>query len=114
MVQLHQWLNSKFKEISKYTSHAQIRVKIKNLWPQLVEEEKQAIEKKVCRDISRLCCDKACNKERNFVTTNPDYVATKSEDKIFRNKVLVCCDKARRQNLSRRSFIMSQHGFFMS
>ena len=76
------------KELSNETSHAQIRVKMKKLWPQQVGEEKQASEHKLCRKISRLCPDKAINKAKNFVATNPYYVATKLEDKI-------CCDKAK-------------------
>ena len=59
---------------------------MKKLWPQQVEEKKQADKQKLCRDVSRLCRDKASDKSRNFVPT-------KSEDKLCRNKVLVCRDK---------------------
>ena len=62
---------------------------MKKLWPQQVGEEKQATEHKLCRDISRLCHDKASNKARNFFATNPDYVATQLEDKLCPDKVLV-------------------------
>ena len=77
-------LRSTFKELSKNTSHAQIRVKMKKLWFQQVGEEKQATEHKLCRD-----------KARKFVTTNLDYVATKLEDKICREKVLLCRNKTK-------------------
>ena len=59
---------------------------MKKLWPQQIGEEKQAVEHKLRRDIFRLCHDKANNKDRNFVMTNPDYVATKLEDKLCREK----------------------------
>ena len=36
MVQIYSWLHSTFKEISNDTSHAQIRVKTKKLWPRKV------------------------------------------------------------------------------
>ena len=44
MVQLYSWLHSTFKDLSNDTSHTQVRVKIKNLWPQQVGEEKQVGE----------------------------------------------------------------------
>ena len=72
MDQLYSWLYSTFKEISNDTSHSQFRVKMKKLWPQEVEEEKQAAEHKLCHD-------KASNKVllcRNKVL-----------DKIFHDKV---------------------------
>ena len=56
MVQISSWLHSTFKYLSNEYSHAQIRVKMKKLWPQQVGEEKQvAVTKyvatrKVCRD----------------------------------------------------------------
>ena len=81
MAQIKSWLHYKFKYLSNDTSHAQFRVKMKKLWPQEVEEEKQAVEQKLCRD-------KANNKGRNFVATNLDYVTTKLEDKL-------CCDKSK-------------------
>ena len=36
MVKLYSWLHSTFKEFSNDTSHAQIRVKTKKLWPRQV------------------------------------------------------------------------------
>ena len=49
MAQLHSCLHSTFKEISNDTSHTQFRVKMKKLWPQQVEKEKQAAEQKLSR-----------------------------------------------------------------
>ena len=68
---------------------------MENLWPQQVGEKKQVVEHKLCRDIYRLCRDKASNKAKNFFTTNPDYVATKLEDKLYRDKAKekLCCNK---------------------
>ena len=104
------WLHSTFKELSNHTSHAQFRVKMKKLFPQQVEEEKPIAEQKLCRDIFRLCCDKASDKARNFVVTKflchdkvrrqtllrqSFYVVTKSEDKLCRDKIF----------MSRQSFL---------
>ena len=56
MVQIPSWLHSTFKDLSNEYSHAQIRVKMKKLWPRQVGEKKQvAVRKyvatrKVCRD----------------------------------------------------------------
>ena len=75
---------------------------------QQVEEKKQVVEQKLCHEISRFCCDKASDKAKNFVATNPDYVATKSGDIICHNKAIVYCDKDRKQTLSRQSFTLSQ------
>ena len=83
---------------------------MKQVWPQLVEEEKQAIVQKLCHDIYRFCREKA----KHFVVTNPDYVTTKSGDKLFHNNVLVCCVKAKRQTLLRQSFIILRQSFIMS
>ena len=109
---------------------------MENLWPQQVGEEKQVAEHKLCRDISRLCRDKANNKARNFFMTNPDYVATKLEDKLCRdkakdklcyNKVLdkLCHNKvyfvatkfyfdATKFTLWQQSFTLLQQSFIMS
>ena len=46
MVQIPSWLHSKFKDISNEYSHAQIRVKMKKLWPRQVGEEKQVAVRK--------------------------------------------------------------------
>ena len=50
MVQISSWLHSTFKDLSNEYSHAQIRVKMKKLWPRQVGEEKQVAVRKVCRD----------------------------------------------------------------
>ena len=50
MVQISSWLHSTLKELTNEYSHAQIRVKMKKLWPRQVEEEKQVAVRKVCRD----------------------------------------------------------------
>ena len=41
MVQIPSWLHSTFNDLSNEYSHAQIRVKMKKLWPRQVGEEKQ-------------------------------------------------------------------------
>ena len=46
MVQLHQWLHSTFKELSNDTSHDQIQVKTKKLWPRQVGEENKLLSRK--------------------------------------------------------------------
>ena len=46
MVQIPSWLHSTFKDLSNEYSHAQIRVKMKKLWPRQVGEEKQAAVRK--------------------------------------------------------------------
>ena len=94
-VQLHSWSYFTFKEVYNDTLHAQIRVKMKKLWPQQVGEEKQAAKHKLCRGISRLCRDKTSNKARNFVATNLYYVVIKLEDKLCCDKVLLCRNKAK-------------------
>ena len=43
--------------------------------PNKLKKKNKQLSKKICRD-----------KARNFVVTNPDYVATKLEDKLFRDK----------------------------
>ena len=78
MAQLRSCLHLTFKELSNDISHTKIQVKIKKLWPQQVEEAKQAVEKELCRDISRLCHNKASDKARNFVEKNPNYVTKMS------------------------------------
>ena len=50
MVQISSWLHSTFKELSNEYSHAQIRVKMKKLWPRQVGEEKQVAVKKLSRN----------------------------------------------------------------
>ena len=50
MVQIPSWLHSTFKYLSNEYSHAQIRVKMKKLWPRQVEEEKQIVVQKLSHD----------------------------------------------------------------
>ena len=50
MVQIPSWLHYTFKELSNKYSHAQIRVKMKKLWPRQVGEEKQVAVQKLSRD----------------------------------------------------------------
>ena len=54
MVQIPSWLHSTFKELSNEYSHAQIRVKMKKLWPRQVRDEKPVAVQKISRD--RKCC----------------------------------------------------------
>ena len=56
MVQITSWMHSTFKDLSNEYSHAQIRVKMKKLWPRQVGEEKQVAVRKVCRD-QEVCRD---------------------------------------------------------
>ena len=56
MVQIPSWIHSTFKELSNEYSHAQIRVKMKKLWPRQVGEEKQVAVKKISRD-QEVCHD---------------------------------------------------------
>ena len=46
MVQIPSWMHSTLKELSNKYSHAQIRVKMKKLWPRQVGEEKQLLSGK--------------------------------------------------------------------
>ena len=50
MVQIPSWMHSTFKELSNEYSPAQIRVKMKKLWPRQVGEEKQVVVQKLSRD----------------------------------------------------------------
>ena len=65
MVQILSWMHSTFKELSNEYSHAQIRVKMKKLWPRQVGEEKQvAVRKYVATEngvaTENLCRDQKC------------------------------------------------------
>ena len=84
MVQNPQWLNSTFQELSNEYSHAQIRVKMKKLWPRQVGEEKQVAVKKVCRD-------------RNCVATNVATSSMSRPSKLSRpvSRQAVCRDQCR-------------------
>ena len=50
MVQIPSRMHSTFKELSNEYSHAQIRVKMKKLWPRQVGEEKQVAVQKLSLD----------------------------------------------------------------
>ena len=76
MVQIPSRLHSKFKELSNEYSHAQIRIKMKKLWPRQVGEEKQVAVRKVCRD-QEVCRDKeSMSRQGEYVATR-NYVATR-------------------------------------
>ena len=88
MVQIPSLLHSTFKELSNEYSHAQIRVKMKKLWPRQVGEEKQVAVRKVCRD-------------RKYVATG-EYVATGSMSRPSSmsrpvSRQAVCRDQCRDQ-----------------
>ena len=56
MVQILSWMHSTFKYLSNEYSHAQIRVKMKKLWPRQVRKKNRLLSgkyvatRKVCRD----------------------------------------------------------------
>ena len=56
MVQIPSWIHSTFKELSNEYSHAQIRVKIKKVWPRQVGEEKQVVVQNLVAT-KKLCCN---------------------------------------------------------
>ena len=67
MVQIPSWMYSTFKDLSNEYSHAQIRVKMKKLWPRQVGEEKQVAVRKVCRD-QEVCRDqKVCRDQEVLI-----------------------------------------------
>ena len=67
MVQILSWLHFTFKDLSNEYSHAQIRVKMKKLWPRQVGEEKQVVVKKVCRD-QEVCHDQESMSRQEIVS----------------------------------------------
>ena len=76
MVQIYSWLHSTFKDILNDTSHAQIRVKTKKLWPQQVGQSFLSHSRKVCCDIEKnvatwfsAATEKLCRDMRNYVAT---------------------------------------------
>ena len=102
------WLHSTFKELSNDTSHAQIRVKMKKLCPQQVEEEKNKLLSKnyvatkqgteLCRDELRFCHDKASDKN----------LSRQSKGELFHDKPKFCLDKASDKTFSQQNQILSQ------
>ena len=93
MVQIPPWLHSTFKYLSNEYSHAQIRVKMKKLWPRQVGEEKQAAVRKyvATRSMSRqeVCRDQC--RDKQYVTTS---VATSSMSQPV-SRQAVCRDRCR-------------------
>ena len=84
MVQIPSWLHSTFKYLSNEYSHAQIRVKMKKLWPRQVGVEKQvAVRKHVAT--RKVCRDKK-------------YVATGSKLSRPVSRQAICRDQCRDQN----------------
>ena len=71
MVQIPSWLHSTFKELSNEYSHAQIRVKMKKLWPRQVREEKPVAVQKISRD-------RKCYRDRKLVSRQKAGVATEN------------------------------------
>ena len=90
MVQIPSWLHSKFKDLSNEYSHAQIRVKMKKLWPRQVGEEKQVAVRKVyhdqevCRDQAVCrdqCRDQASCHDQKALSRPEIFVATRNTEK---------------------------------
>ena len=79
MVPIPSWLHSTFKYLSNEYSHAQIRVKMKKLWPRQVGEEKQDAVRKVCRDQEGMSRQESMSRQE--VCRDPA---------VCRNQ---CCDK---------------------
>ena len=87
MVQIPSWLHSTFKDLSNEYSHAQIRVKMKELWPRQVGDEKRVAVRK-------------------YVATRWKYVATGSMSRLVSrpsklsrpvSRQAVCRDQCRDQ-----------------
>ena len=78
MVQISSFLHSTFKYLSNEYSHAQIRVKMKKLWPRQVGEEKQVAVRKVCRDQESMSRQEVCRDQclDQVVCRDRKYVAT--------------------------------------
>ena len=91
MVQIPPWLNSTFKELSNEYSHAQIRVKMKKLWPRQVREEKPVAVQKISRD-------------QEIVLQPENLVATRKLGRDLKKIVvtsLLFCDQKRCKNLKK-------------
>ena len=69
MVQIPPWLHSTFKDLSNEYSHAQIRVKMKKLWPRQVGKEKQVAVRKVCRDQESMSRAGSMSQPEEYVAT---------------------------------------------
>ena len=69
MVQIPSWLHSTFKDLSNEYSHAQIRVKMKKLWPRQVGEKKTGCCQEVCRDKESMSRQEVC-RDKQYVATS--------------------------------------------
>ena len=105
MDEIHPFFHSKFKDLSNDTSHAQIQVKMKKLWPQQVGEEKQAAEQKLCRDISRLCCNRARRKPETL-SQQIFFMSRQIQKKILSQQSSVCRDLG--QNKAKTDFVVTK------
>ena len=83
MDQIPSWLHSTFKELSNEYSHAQIRVKMKKLWPGQVREEKQVAVQKLNRD------REIVSKPENLVATKKTVSRTKTLEKPKKGRKLI-------------------------
>ena len=81
MVQISSWLNSTFKELSNEYSHAQIRVKMKKLWPRQVGEEKPVAVQKLGRDQKIVSRPENLVSTRKLCSDQKTCVATKNSKK---------------------------------
>ena len=87
MVQTPSWLNSTFKDLSNEYSHAQIRVKMKKLWPRQVREEKPVAVQKISRD-RKWCRDRKLVSRQKAGVVTENGVATENlcrDQKCCRN-----------------------------
>ena len=75
MFQIYSWLHSTFKEISNDTSHAQIRVRTKKLWPRQFGQSFMPHSRKLCRDIE------------NYVVT---WFSVATEQTMLQHRKLCC------------------------
>ena len=101
MVQNPPWLNSTFKELSNEYSHAQIRVKMKKLWPRQFGEEKQATVRKYVAT-RRVCRDRKYVATKQYVATG---VATSSMSRPV-SRQAVCRDQ--KALLRQESFVATR------
>ena len=92
MVQLYSWLNFTFKELSNDTSHAQIQVKTKKLWPRQVGQRKLSQQRKLYHDKVFLSHRETLSQQRKlchnkvFLSHRANSVAI---EKTCRNKVFL-------------------------
>ena len=70
---------------------------MKKLWPEQVRKEIKLLSRNKCRDISRLCRDKASEKVRRQTLSRQSFIMSRHRQK-----------QAKRQTSSQQSFIMSR------